>query len=89
MSAILTLPELFLIKAVSSELQEPENENYIVLTKLNNGNWTTTPLGLKGIHAVRWFLNDNGVETKRIALAVEELSGTRETTVSTRLQQAD
>ena len=73
MSSLPVLPQSFIIKAVSPELQKPENENYIVLTKLNNGNWTTTPIGLKGIFAVRWFLTDNCVETKRVAFAVEEL----------------
>jgi hypothetical protein len=77
------IPELFVIKAVSPVRQGLENENYIVLTKLNNGNWATTPVGLEGILAVRWFLKDNCVDTKRIALAVEELSRTRETKVST------
>ena len=73
---------LFVIKGVSPESQMPENEDYIVLTKLNDGNWTTTPLGLKGIFAVRWFVNDNLVERKQIAIAVEELSSNRQTTVS-------
>jgi hypothetical protein len=82
MSSIPVLPELFVIKAVSPEPQKPENENYIVLTKLNNGNWTTTPVGLKGIFAVRWFLTDNCVETKRVAFAVEELCKRRQTTVT-------
>jgi hypothetical protein len=82
MSSIPVLPSLFVIKGVSPESQMPENEDYIVLTKLNDGNWTTTPLGLKGIFAVRWFLNDNLVERKQIAIAVEELSSNRQTTVS-------
>jgi len=61
--------------------ERPEDENYIVLTRLN-GNWTTTPVGLKGILSVRWFLKDNCVARKRIAFAVEELCRTRETEVS-------
>jgi hypothetical protein len=81
MSSLPVLPQSFIIKAVSTEPQSPENENYIVLTKLNNGNWTTTPVGLKGIFAVRWFLTDNCVDTKRVAFAVEELCKKREATV--------
>ena len=77
-------PELFVIKAVSSKTAKPERENYIVLTRLNDGSWTTTPLGLEGIYSVRWFLHDNCVERKRIALAIEELCRTRETHVSNR-----
>jgi len=88
MPAAPVTPELFLIKAVSPEPGRPEDENYIVLTRLSNGDWATNPVGLKGIFAVRWFLNDNCVETKRIALAVEELSRTRETKVSNRAAQA-
>jgi hypothetical protein len=81
MSSLPVLPQSFIIKAVSPEPQKPENENYIVLTKLNNGNWTTTPIGLKGIFAVRWFLTDNCVDTKRVAVAVEELCKKREATI--------
>jgi hypothetical protein len=82
MSSHPVLPESFVIKAVSSEPLTPEHEEYIVLTKLNDGSWTTTPIGLKGIFAVRWFLTDNCVETKRVAFAVEELCQEREATVS-------
>lgn len=82
MPTLPVLPELFVIKAVSSAQEKPESENYIVLTKLNTGHWTTTPVGLKGIFAVRLFLTDNCIERKRVALAVDELCLTRETTVS-------
>jgi hypothetical protein len=84
MSTLPAMPESFVIKAVSHEPQTPENENYVVLTRLNNGSWTTTPLGLKGIFAVRLFLTDNCIETKRVAFAVEELCKRRQTTVSSR-----
>jgi hypothetical protein len=75
-------PGLFLIRAVSPKPQKPDSENYIVLTRLNDGSWTTSPKGLSGIFAVRGFLKDNGIEAKRIAAAVEELNRTRETRVS-------
>jgi hypothetical protein len=76
-------PALFIIRAVSPKHQKPEDENYIVLTKLNDGNLTKSPKGLNGIFAVRCFLEENGIETKQIAVAVEELSHKRETKVST------
>jgi hypothetical protein len=82
MSVLPVLPHSFIIKAVSPEPRKPENENYIVLTKLNNGNWTTTPTGLNGIFAVRWCLTGNCVDTKRVAFAVEELCNNREVTIA-------
>ena len=74
-------PESFFIRAVS-KAKKPDDENYIVLTKRNDGSWTNSPKGLNGIFAVECFLKDHGIEAEQIAVAVEELSRKRETKVS-------
>ena len=76
-------PQLFLIKAASSEPEKPENENYLVRTQLNNGHWAPFPRGLRGTGEVQWFLRSNRVDANRIDLAIEELSRTGRTMVST------
>jgi len=55
-------PELFEIEAASPEVREPENESYVVRMRL------------QGTYEVRSFLSDNGVDDRRIAFAIEELS---------------
>ena len=84
MSSLPHHPELFVIEASSPRPQEPATESYIVRTRLRNGNWTRTPLNLAGVYEVRLFLDDKGVEGKRIALAIEELSRKRTVQVSCR-----
>jgi hypothetical protein len=72
MPATTAAPESFVIEAVSPESQEPENESYIIRMQL------------QGTYEVRSFLSDNGVDEKRIAFAIEELSRNRQVTVTTR-----
>ena len=75
--------KLFVIKATSPEPQKPENEKYLVRTQLNDGHWAPFPRGLTGTGEVRLFLRSKGVNANRIDLAIEELSRTGRTTVST------
>ena len=77
-------PELFVIKADSAKPQKPENEKYLVRTRLTDGHWEPSPRGLTGTSEVQWFLRSNLVDGNRIYLALEELSRTRRTTVRTR-----
>ena len=65
-------PEFFEIEAASPEFDEPENETYVIRMRL------------QGTYEVRWFLSDHGVDEKRIAFAIEELSRTRRVKVSQR-----
>ena len=62
MPAIIAAPECFVIEAVSRGTQDPEDESYIIQVQL------------KGAYEVRSFLSDNGVNEKRIAFALAELS---------------
>ena len=78
------LPELFVIKASSSEPQKPENEKFLVRTRLTDGHWEPSPRGLNGTGEVQWFLRSNRVDGNRINSAIEELSRTRRTTVRAR-----
>ena len=71
-TAINPTPELFEIEAVSPEATEPENESYVIRMRLN------------GTYEVRSFLSDHGVDEKRIAFAIEELSRTRRVRVRQR-----
>lgn len=58
-------PELFEIEAASPEADEPENQTYEIRMRL------------QGPYEVRSFLSDFGVDEKRIAFAIEELSRSR------------
>ena len=69
MPAIIPAPESFVIETVSHEVQEPENESYVIR------------LRLKDAYEVRSFLSDNGVNEKRIAFAFAELSRKGQVTV--------
>lgn len=69
MPAIGPTPELFEIEAASPETHEPENESYVIRMRL------------RGTYEVRSFLSDNGVDEKRIAFAIEELSRSRQVKV--------
>lgn len=70
MPAIDRTPEAFEIEATSTETHEPETENYVIRMRL------------RGTYEVRSFLSDNGVDEKRIALAIEELSRSRQVKVT-------
>jgi hypothetical protein len=74
MSAINPAPELFEIEA-DSESQEPENETYVIRTRL------------RGTYEVRSFLSDVGVDEKRIAFAIAELGRSRHVKVRNQSQQ--
>ena len=63
------IPELFEIEAASPIAGEPENESYVIRMRL------------QGTYEVRSFLSDIGVDEKRIAFAIEELSRTRQAKV--------
>ena len=78
------LPELFVIKADSAKPQKPENETYLVRTRLTDGHWEPSPRGLTGTSELQWFLRSNQVDGNRINSAIEELSRTRTTTVRAR-----
>lgn len=80
-----TLTQFFIIEAVSHEPLEPASETYLIQTHLDDGVSRAAPRTLTGIANVRWFLNDNGVDERRVALAVEELSARRHVMVSSRL----
>jgi hypothetical protein len=73
--------EFFIIEAASQERES--SEVYRIRIREENGFWRTAPV-LTGTLAVRWFLNDKGVEDKQIALAIEELSRTGNVLVSGR-----
>jgi len=66
--------EFYIIAKVPQEENDPAQQIYLIRTRRNNGQWTTEPLDLIGTSDVRWFLNDNGVEERDIALAIDELS---------------
>jgi hypothetical protein len=82
-----TFTQCFIIEAVSQH-SEPVNPSYRVRTRLNSGVWRTAPTNLTGIYDVRWFLNDSGIDEKRIALAVEELRRSGHVMVSGRSLKA-
>jgi hypothetical protein len=75
MPAINLSPELFEIEAASPEAGDPENETYVIRIRLN------------GTYEVRSFLSDSGVDEKRIAFAIEELSRTKQVKVRNQLQK--
>ena len=75
-------PELFVIEASSPGSDEPATSNYVVHTRLRNGNWKRNPTTLAGMYEVRLFLDDRGVEDKKIALAIEDLSLNRKVQVN-------
>ena len=81
-------PDVFIIEASSPRSEEPATSNYVVHTRLRNGNWTRNPLTLAGMYEVRLFLDDRGVEAKRIALAIENLSLNRRVQVNCRRHEA-
>jgi hypothetical protein len=68
-------PELFEIETVSSEAHDPEHDIYVICMRL------------QGTYEVRSFLSDNGVDEKRIAFAIEELSRTGQVKVRNRPQK--
>jgi len=68
--------EFFIIAKASEEIG-PAEQKYLIRTRRSNGQWTTEPIEAVGTSDVRWFLNDNGVDERDIALAIEELSRTR------------
>ena len=82
------VPEVFVIEAASQGVHEPGDERYVIRTQLSNGQWTETSTDIIGICDVRWFLNDNAVNDKDIAFAIEELSRRRRVTVSKRSWKA-
>lgn len=60
----------------------------MVRTRLRNGNWAGSPVSLSGMYEVRLFLDDKGVESKKIALAIEELSLKQRVQVNCRVRTA-
>ncbi len=86
MLAFSSLPESVVIEATSPASQQPATASYIVRTRLRNGNWAGSPVSLSGMYEVRLFLDDKGVESKKIALAIEELSLKRRVQVDCRAQ---
>jgi hypothetical protein len=76
MPAIDPTPELFEIEATSPETHEPETESYVIRMRL------------RGTYEVRSFLSDNGVDEKRIAFAIEELSRSRQVKVRNELHKS-
>ena len=60
--------EFYIIAKVPQEENDPAQQIYLIRTRRNNGQWTTEPLDLIGTSDARWFLNDNGVEERDIAL---------------------
>ena len=82
------VPEVFVIETASQEVHEPGDERYVIRTQLSNGQWTEASTDIIGVYDVRWFLNDNGVNDKDIAFAIEELSRRRRITVSKRSWKA-
>jgi hypothetical protein len=75
-------PERFVIEAISTLPQNPAVESYTVRTQLRSGRWTMGFTSLAGLYEVRLFLNDKGIENKKIALAIEELSQRRRVQVN-------
>ena len=69
------IPELFEIEAASPIAGEPENESYVLRMRL------------QGTYEVRSFLSDIGVDERRIAFAIEELSRTRQAKVKKESQK--
>jgi len=69
--------EFYIIAKGPQEGNDPAKQVYLIRTRRNKSQWTTEPLDLIGTSDVRWFLNDNGVEERDIALAIEELSRRR------------
>ena len=78
------VPEVFVIEATSQEAHEPGEERYLIRSQLSHSHWTVAPTDTMGIYDVRWFLNDNGVNDKDIAIAIEELSRRKRVMVSKR-----
>lgn len=68
------MPKVFVIEAASQEAHELAEERYAIRTKLSHNQWTVAPADTMRIYGVRWFLNDNGVNDKDMAFAIEELS---------------
>jgi len=81
-------PELFVIESVPQSADEPEEENFIIRTALSDGQWTVSPIEMKGTYDVRWFLNDKGIDEKRIAHAIAELTRGKRVRVSQRFLNA-
>jgi hypothetical protein len=79
------MPDLFEIKAISPERQKPEHENYEMWTRMNSGDWAA-PRGMVGTLEVRAFLQNYGIDPKTIETAIAELSNTRHTVVSLRVE---
>ena len=88
MPALPFQPESVLIEATSPGSQQPATASYTVRTRLRNGNWAGSPVSLRGMYEVRLFLDDKGVESKKIALAIEELSLKQRVQVNCRAQTA-
>jgi len=80
--------KFFIIEATSEEKREPLREKYLIRTRQSNGQWTIVATDLNGIFNIRRFLNERGVDEKRIALAVEELSRSGHVLVSSQSLQA-
>ena len=70
MPAINVSPALFEIETASPEADDPENEMFMIRMRL------------QGTYEVREFLSDHGIDEKRIAFAIEELSRTKRVKVS-------
>lgn len=75
MPATNLIPELFEIEAASPIAGEPENESYVLRMRL------------QGTYEVRSFLSDIGIDERRIAFAIEELSRTRQAKVKKESQK--
>jgi hypothetical protein len=69
MPAHTSTPESFEIETISRQ-GDPENEIFVIHIRL------------EGTYEVRAFLSDNGVDEKRIAFAIEELSRSGQVKVS-------
>ena len=70
MPAINISPELFQIESVSPEADDPQNDMFVIRIRL------------QGTYEVRAFLSDNGIDDRRIAFAIEELSRSGHVNVS-------
>ena len=70
MPAINVSPALFEIETASPEADDPENEMFVIRMRL------------QGTYEVREFLSDHGIDEKRIAFAIEELSRNKRVKVS-------
>ena len=68
-------PQLLEIEAASPVAHEPQNESYVIRMRL------------QGTYEVRSFLSDIGIDEKRIAFAIEELSRTRQAKVKKESQK--